>query len=401
MTIPYARPYWTEEEVDAVAETVRSGWWTSGKRVQQFEDGLRAATGAEEVVSVSSGTTALEALLTLVKRPGARSLFITSSLNFAGGPAAARHAGYDTAFTDIDPRSLNMSASSLRALLERTRGTYDQVLVMPVHFAGIPAGMDALAAVCAAYGAELAEDACHALGGRYSENGPLIGSHPASLGAVFSFHPNKPVAAAEGGAVSVRDPELAARLRLYRNHNMDRSAAAWERSGGSGETPDPWFYAVEEPGRNLRLSELHAAIGHVQLNRLPESLERRRTLARRYQEAFASTDGLVYLPAVDHGLSGWHLFPVSFDLQALGLDRRAVFGYFAERGITLQVHYIPLHLQPAFRAHLSAPAGFPHLDTVAQGMVSLPLFHGLTDDEHRHVVDTVLGLLATSAGRRP
>jgi dTDP-4-amino-4,6-dideoxygalactose transaminase len=391
--IPYSRPYWTEAEVEAVSDVIRSGWWTAGAEVQRLENVLARVLGAVDVVCMSSGTAAIQALLSDLKRPG-RSLFVSSALNFIAGPACAMHCGFEVALTDIDIDDLNMSPSSLEGLLTRTGGDFDQIVVMPVHFAGSPVRMDEIVDLVRSHDGEVIEDASHAIIARYDQESGVVGSHPESIGATFSFHPNKPVASGEGGAVAICDPELGQRLRSFRNHNMLHSgftsAAAYDTDG----TANPWFYEIVKPGTNFRLSELHAALALVQLERLKESLSFRRRLANRYRESLSAHSGLLYVPAEAAETSALHLFPVSFDLRRLGRSKRQIFDWYHRHEIGVQVHYSPLYEQPVVAGMpLVTDAAFPVLDDLSPGMLSLPLFMGLSDAEQDHVITTTLALL--------
>lgn len=398
-TIPYSRPFWGDEEAAALEAVLRSGTWTNGPAVQAFEAALRATLGVEDVLCVANGTLALHAVLYALRRrsPGP-ALYVTSSLNFAGGAAAARLLGYDVALTDVDAATLNMAPASLEAALARTRAGYRLAVVNPVHFAGVLADTGRLAETARAHDAEIFEDACHALVG--PTDGRPGACHPDGLGAVFSFHPTKNVAAGEGGAIASNDGALLRHLRLHCNHAMAKAdfvepRQAFDRHGAS----NPWYYEIREPGTNFRLSEFHAAVGACQLSRLPESSARRAALAARYREAFSDLAPLRLFPADASTPSALHLFPVSFDLESLGRTKAQVFSFFRERGIVPQVHYTPLHRQPAFagRPHVRG-AEFPALDGVEPGLLSLPMFFGLSDADHGRVVDAVLELCG--AGRR-
>ncbi|MFE2205060.1 DegT/DnrJ/EryC1/StrS family aminotransferase [Streptomyces rubiginosohelvolus] len=392
-TLPYARPHWGDEEVMALTEVVHSGTWTSGDRVRAFEEALAAQVGADQVVCVSNGTAALHAVLHLTRLTSGSALLVTPALNFLAGPAAARQSGYDVAFTDIDPQTLNMDVESLAEVMSTHAGEYDHIVVMPVHFAGLPADIDGIVSVAHAYGATVVEDACHAPAARYGPVGPPVGGHPDTLAAVFSFHPTKPVATGEGGAIACSDPAFAERLRRHRNHNMRKQDLDPARANDTDGLPKQWYYQVDEPGQNLRMSEFHAAVGLVQLSRLPASLAHRARLAARYRAAFQEHPLLRYVPADDGGISGLHLFPVSFDLAGLGMTKRAVFDHYLRRGIAPQVHYTPLTEQPAFIGALAPAAGFPGLDLVSPGLLSLPLFHGMTDGEQDRVLHATSDLL--------
>jgi dTDP-4-amino-4,6-dideoxygalactose transaminase len=385
--IPYPKPFADEREVAAVADVIRSGCWTNGPVVRRFESALRGVLGVEQVVCMANGTLALHALLrALLPTQGGAALYVTSSLNFVAGAAAAMQLGYDVALTDVDPATLNMCPTSLAATLARCARRYRKIVVNPVHFAGVLADTAGLADVARRYDAVLFEDACHALVG--PTNGRPGACHPDSLAAVFSFHPTKNVAAGEGGAIASNDVGLMTRLAEFGNHNMSRKAFVNGRDAYDSEGAlNPWYYEVREPGSNFRLSELHAALGMCQLERLPYSKERREVLARAYREAFDGLPGLQLFPRDASRASALHLFPVSFDLARLGCSKAQIFRFFAQRGIHPQVHYTPLHRQPAFSGLAIALGGtFEALEQLSPGLLSLPMYVGLTDSEQARVI---------------
>jgi dTDP-4-amino-4,6-dideoxygalactose transaminase len=386
--VPNARPSVHGGELAALSRVLESGWWTGGSEVTGLEDDLRALTGAREAVVLSSGTAAVHALLECLG-VGPGTLVVTSSLNFAAVASGARRLGAAVGLTDVREGLLNMDPASLDELLEAHVRDWDRVVVAPVHYAGRAADMRALCEVAQAHGADVVEDAAHVMGSRYAPDGPVVGSWPRSRGAAFSFHPNKPVAAGEGGAVLCEDPELARRLRRLRNHNMVRTAADLEPEDGPAgllERGDPWYYEVRRAGVNLRLSDLLAAVARVQLSGQEATREARRRLARRYDEGVAGLPWARALPLEDGDVSSHHLYPVVLDLVSLGLTRRQVFDAAREQGIGLQVHYVPLHRQPFLADAASPPSGFPVLDRLSEGLLSLPLHADLTAAEQDRVV---------------
>jgi dTDP-4-amino-4,6-dideoxygalactose transaminase len=392
--IPYARPFWTSKESDALREVVESGWWTMGPRIQQLEEGLRQRMGAKGVICVANGTVAMLAIFHLLRPESGRVLYVTSALNFLAGPACASMEGFDVAFTDVDPDTLNMDPRSLAQVLQAHAGGYTSIIVNPVHFAGVPVEMGAINDVASRYGAMLVEDSCHALLAE-APGGWVAGNHPASRASVFSFHPTKNLATGEGGAIVSNDEALLRRLRLFCSHNMQRSnfsqkQLAYDERG----VQNPWFYEVQAPGLNLRMSEFHAALGLCQLDRLDASMVRRQELAKNYREALRNLDGLTLHPRGAEHVSALHLFPVELDLARLGRSKAAVFEFFEARGIRLQVHYTPLHWQPAFSSlPLVRGKTFPALERVSAGLVSLPMFYGLTDAEQLRVISAFQELL--------
>lgn len=396
--IPYSKPFWTGEEVAAVTDVIQSGWWTTGPKVQQFENALASKLGASGAVCVSNGTMALWAVLHLLKPPSSRPLYVTSALNFVAGPACANMLGYEVAFADIHPDTLNLDPRSLEQVLLKIRPHHSEIIINPVHFSGIPVDMDRIASIASQYGALLVEDSCHALHSTFPD-GRKTGNHAASKAGVFSFHPTKNLATGEGGAIVSDDDQWLQRVRLYCNHNMRRSnfmrpELAYDHRGEQNS----WYYEVQEPGLNLRMSELSAVLGLCQLKRLDASLARRAELAQQYRDAMVDLEEVIIYPMDQHVSTALHLFVVGLDLVRLGRSRAEVFDFFFHRGIQLQVHYTPLHWQPAF-AGLPFVRGsrFPHVDRIAPTLVSLPLYYGLTDEEQNRVVAALRQLCGRSA----
>jgi dTDP-4-amino-4,6-dideoxygalactose transaminase len=391
--LPYARPHWDAEEAAALMTTLESGFWTNGGQVLRFEEELGRLTGAP-TVTVSSGTSAVFALLHALGRSvSGPKLLVSPALNFAAAPASAKLLGWDVALCDVIADDLTVCPASLAELLDRVHLDYARIVVLPVHYAGHSADMAALSALCERYGADLVEDACHAIGGTYDGTLP-VGSWPTSVAAYFSFHPTKPVAAGEGGAVSTTDPALLRELRALRNHNMSPVDAH------TGDH-DPWPYSIPAPGLNLRLSEFNAAVGAVQAGRAEESRLERARLAARYHERL---DGLPFVRAVPgqrRAGSAHHLFPVVFDVEGLGMSKKDLLDTFFSRRIRCQVHYTPLHRLPAFaEVGPRLTTSFTTVDTAFPGLVSLPLWRGMTDDDCDRVADAVAGIVHGSTHAR-
>lgn len=382
--LPYARPYWDDDDSQALLAALQSGMWTGGAAVAEFEQALTGLTGAP-TVAVSSGTAAVFALLSVYPRRGTGSrLLVSPALNFAAGPASAQLLGWDVALCDVREDDLTMCPRRLAELLTGLAGQYQQIVVLAVHYAGHTCDMAALSEVCRAHGADLIEDACHAIGGRYLDGTP-VGSWPGSRAAFFSFHPTKPLATAEGGAVSSTDRELLTAIASFRNHNMAPAPA-------SDDDLAPRPYQIGRPGLNLRLSDLHAAVGLAQARRLPESQRLRADLAARYHARLAGRDWLRIVPAERRDGSAHHLFPVVFDLAALGLAKRQLLEAFHGKGIRVQVHYTPLHRLEAFRVPDRLRSSLAVTDSAFPGLVTLPLWRGMTESDQDRVIELVAEL---------
>ncbi|BBZ15284.1 DegT/DnrJ/EryC1/StrS family aminotransferase [Mycobacterium branderi] len=384
--LPYAKPYWDGEEAQALRSVLDSGMWTNGSQVAEFERLLSEITAAP-VISLSSGTTAIFALLHAlgVNSAGPR-LLVTPTLNFAAAAAAARLLGWDVGLCDVRREDLNICPESLATLLESVDGRYAHIVVVPVHYAGNPVDVESLAEVCARHGADLVEDACHAIGAGYGDGTP-VGSSRASRAAYFSFHPVKPIGAGEGGAVATHDEALRDRLRAFRNHAMTPVAP-------SDDDLAPWPYDIDTPGANFRLSEFHAALGVVQARRLETARQARAVQAQRYRAAFEGLPALRTLATIGRARSAHHLFPVVFDLDELGMAKRDVIAFLRAAGIGCQVHYTPLHRLGAFRRSLAPPTGFAVMDAMYPGLLSLPLWYGMSELDQDRVIAAVKELVS-------
>ncbi|MBI3273128.1 MAG: DegT/DnrJ/EryC1/StrS family aminotransferase [Planctomycetes bacterium] len=371
LRIPVAKPFFSDEEARATAEVLRSGWVTQGPRVAEFERLFAAAVGAPHAVAVTSCTTALHlALLHLGIGPGDEVL--VPSLSFIATANVVRHCGATPVFVDVDPRTLNLDPRRLEpALSPRVRA------VLPVHQLGMPFDVETLAGFARAHGLAVLEDAACAIGSRL--NGRPVGS----LGdlACFSFHPRKVLTTGEGGMIVTRDAVAAERFRRLRHHGMSTSdLARHEAAGVVVET-------YEEAGYNYRMTDLQAAVGIVQLGRLPEILALRRALARRYDEAFARLPG-VSTPYVPPGWEPNYQTYVLRIAPGARLGRDAFMARMAESGIATRRGLMASHREPCYR-DLPPRVPLPETERAADETVVLPLYPSMTDEEREWVVTRV------------
>jgi UDP-4-amino-4,6-dideoxy-N-acetyl-beta-L-altrosamine transaminase len=383
--IPYARQSISEADIAAVAEVLRSDWLTQGPAIARFEDGMAGYCGARHAVAVSNGTAALHlACLALELGPG--DLLWTSPNTFVASANCARYCGADVDFVDIDPASYNLSVPVLEEKLARARsaGRLPKVLVA-VHYGGRSCDMQAIGRLAAHYGFRVVEDASHAVGAEH--RGAKVGACAHSDIAVFSFHPVKVLTTAEGGMLMTNNDALAKKLRLLRTHGITRDAAEME-----GAPEGPWVYQQAALGYNYRMTDVQAALGSSQLARLAEFLARRRALARRYAAALGGLP--LATPREDpHGGSAWHLYAIQLDTEAAGVSRRQVFERMRAAGVLVNVHYIPVHLQPYYRALGFTPGAFPASERFYERALSLPLYFDLTDAEQDRVCAALRGSL--------
>jgi UDP-4-amino-4,6-dideoxy-N-acetyl-beta-L-altrosamine transaminase len=379
MRLPYSRQYVGDEEARAVAAAVRAALLTGGPTLARFEQELAERVGARHAVAVSSGTAALHtAYRALGVGEGDRVL--TSPITFVATANAAVYCGATPAFADVDARG----SLDPEAVARAVTASPPPRVVVPVHYAGHPAPVAAIAA--AAPRALIVEDACHALGAT-DEHGTRIGACAHAAMAVFSFHPVKAITTGEGGAVATNDASLAARCRRLRDHGLERTPASAD---------GPWAYALDEIGFNYRLTDLQAALGLVQLGRLESFVARRRALAATYDSALAALPAVVPVGPAPGTHSAHHLYPVRVPANA----RRRVFEALRARGIGVQVHYIPVHLQPYYRRRLGTrPGDLPRAEAFYAEILSLPCFPGMEDGDVA-LVGAALGEALGKQGRR-
>lgn len=388
-TIPYGRQDIVDEDVAAVVEVLRSDWLTQGPKIEEFERAVASACGAAQAISVSSGTAALHlACLALDVGPG--DLVWTTPNTFVASANCARYCGADVDFVDIDERTYNISAAALRAKLREAaqRGRLPKVVVA-VAFSGQPADMAEIAELAGEYGFAVIEDASHALGAEY--RGHKVGDGAYADLTVFSFHPVKLVTTAEGGMVVTNRNTLGERLRRLRTHGITRTAADLEASGEGG-----WYYEQLELGYNYRMTDLQAALGTSQMARLEGFLERRRYLAARYDRLLREFPLITPWQAPER-LSAWHLYVVQLDPARTPLTRREVFDAMRARGILVNVHYIPVHLQPYYRRLGFRAGAYPVAEAYYEHALSLPLYFGLTDEDQERVISTLAEVLRLGA----
>lgn len=388
--IPYGRQEITEADLAAVQAVLQSDWLTQGPAVPAFEAAVARRVGAAHAVAVNSATSALHlACLALDLGPGDR--LWTSPITFVASANCARYCGAEVDFVDIDPHTRNLCPQALAEKLRIAEGQGRlPKIVVAVHFGGLACDMPALKALAGRYGFRLIEDASHAIGA--SVAGVPVGAGQASDITVFSFHPVKIITTGEGGMALTNQPELARRMACLRSHGITREAVEMEaafRSEGDG----PWYYQQIELGFNYRMTDLQAALGLSQLDRLDDYIARREQLAAAYDQALATLP--LVLPARLPGYqSAWHLYLVALS-DAAGCDRLNLFNALREAGIGVNVHYIPVHLQPYYRRLGFAPGQYPQAENYYSRALTLPLYPTLGSDDQMQVVSALNAELAT------
>ena len=386
MMIPYGRQDIQDCDVDAVLAVLNSDFLTQGPVVPKFEKGVRKICGVQHAVAVNSATSALHiALMALDVGPG--DIVWTSPNTFVASSNAALYCGANVDFVDIDPVTYNMSIPTLQKKLQYAEelGILPKV-VIPVHLTGQPCDMQAINILAQRYGFKVVEDASHAIGGRYL--GEPIGNCAYSDITVFSFHPVKIVTTAEGGMALTNQDDLATRMDLYRSHGITRDPALMTR-----DPEGSFYYEQITLGYNYRLTDLQAALGVSQLKRLQHYIDRRHEIASRYMCELSNLP--VILPKqADFSHSAYHLFVIRLDLDKIRpLSHGDVFQALRDRGILVNLHYIPVHTQPYYQKMGFEWGDFPNAESYYQSAISIPMFPTLDYEAQTKVISVLHEIL--------
>ncbi len=381
--LPFARADLDGSELAQIAEALESGWLTTGPKTHAFEAAFAAAVGARHAVAVNSATAAMHlALEAIGLRPGDE--VITTPYTFAATAEVVRYFDARPVFVDVDPATLNLDPAGLAAALTpRTRA------ILPVHIAGLPADLDAIAAVAAAAGVPVIEDAAHAFPTRY--RGRMVGS--LSAFTCFSFYATKTIATGEGGMICTDSDTWAERCRIMALHGISKDA--WKRYTAEGS----WYYEIVAPGYKYNLTDIAAGMGLAQLAKAERMWARRAAIAARYTAAFAAEPALQVpagpAPGDQHA---WHLYMLRLNGESLRCDRAAFVEALKARNIGASVHFIPLHIHPYYRdLYGYRPSDYPVAYAEYQREISLPIYSAMTDADVADVIAAVQEITTTHA----
>lgn len=399
--LPYGRQNVTEEDIAAVVAVLRSDWLTCGPEVAIFENKVREYLGVKHAIAVSNGTAALHlCALALGIKPG--DVGLTTPLTFLASANCIAYCGGRPDFVDVDSTTYCLSVEALEAYLQKNS---PPAVVVPVDFAGVPAELPAIWRLARQYGFRVIEDAAHSLGSFYESDGVWhkCGCCAHSDLAILSFHPVKTVTAGEGGMVLTNDDGLAARVRMYASHGMEREPARFwpwpidNRTGEQGAVEDyaptdekaPWLYQQQVLGFNYRVTDIQCALGASQFGRLDETVRRRYAIFDAYNRRFAEDEGLILPPCPAGTRPAYHLYVLRFRGSA-GRQRVRICAELRAKGIFAQVHYIPVYFQPWYReAYGYSPGKCPVSEAIYSNCLSIPLFPTMTEDDIQMVVETV------------
>ncbi|MEZ9514955.1 UDP-4-amino-4,6-dideoxy-N-acetyl-beta-L-altrosamine transaminase [Vibrio splendidus] len=383
--IPYGKQDISQQDIDSVVDVLKSDFLTQGPQVPAFEKALTEHTGAQYALAVNSATSALH-IACLALGLGKGDWLWTSPITFVASANCGLYCGAKVDFVDIDPDTYNMCPKRLEEKLIKAKaeGRLPKIVV-PVHLCGQPCDMESIAKLAKEYGFKVIEDASHAIGGRYQDQ--PIGNCEYSDITVFSFHPVKIVTTAEGGAALTNSKKLADKMTLLRSHGITRDPELMR-----GESHGGWYYQQIDLGFNYRMTELQAALGVSQMNRLNEFVSARHELAQGYYTKLENLP--IVLPyQLPDTYSGLHLFVIRLKLDDISLSHQQVFDALRERGIGVNLHYIPVHTQPYYQDLGFTEGEFPESEQYYREAISLPMFHGMTEAQQNTVVDVLTAIL--------
>lgn len=370
--IPYGKQTIEQDDIQAVVDVLKSDFLTTGPKIAEFEQTVADYVGAKYAVAISNGTSALHAACFAAGiEPGDE--VITTPLTFAASANCVLYCGGTPVFADVDPKTYNIDPEDIqRKITDRTKA------IIAVHLAGQPCDMDAIHSIAREHGLIVIEDGAHALGSVYK--GKKVGSM--SDMTTFSFHPVKPITTGEGGMIVTDNEDFYKKMILFRSHGITRDDSMMTRNDG------PWFYQQFNLGYNYRITDIQCALGCSQMKKLDRFLARRKEIVARYNEAFADCDNITTPYQLSDTESGWHLYIV----QVKKCDRRQVFENMREKGIGVNVHYIPVYMHPYYQEHGYENVHCANAEEIYSHIISLPLYPGLTSEQQDYVIDTLKSL---------
>lgn len=376
MNIPYGKQYISQEDIDAVVTTLQSDYLTQGPKVQEFEEKFAQYIGSKYAVAVANGTAALH-LCALALNVDENTNVITTPITFSASANCIKYCGGNVFFADIDANTFLIDIEKIKALINsKPKGFFKGIV--PVDFAGNAVNLEAIKAIATEYNLWIIEDACHAPGGYFIDSKNTkqnCGNSVFADLAIFSFHPVKHIACGEGGMITTNDEALYNRLLKLRTHGITKNPALMHENHGG------WYMEMQELGYNYRIPDMLCALGISQLQRANDGLQRRKEIAKVYDDAFANNNNII-LPKYDEG-HAFHLYVIQIE------DRLGLYNYLRENKIYAQVHYIPVHTMPYYKSLGFKQGDYPIAESYYSKCLSLPMYPTLTKEEQQYVIDCI------------
>ena len=389
--IPYGKQNITDDDIQAVIETLKSDYLTQGPKIAEFEDAFANYVGSKYAVAVANGTAALHlCVLALDVKSGDK--VITTPITFAASANCIRYAGGEVVFGDINPDTYLLDLKSVRDLLEKSpKGTYKGII--PVDFAGRAVNMEEFRNLAKEFDLWIIEDSCHSPGGYFTDSNSekqTCGNGKFADLAIFSFHPVKHIASGEGGMITTNDEDLYNRLLKLRTHGITKDEASYNNSiefAGGKESYPSWYMEMQELGYNYRLTDFQAALGLSQLKRADEGIIRRREIAKKYHQAFTN---FKFIKGQSGEIDGhaYHLYIIEVE------NRLGLYSFLRENKIYAQIHYIPCHLMPYYRNFGWKEGDLPYSEEYYKACISLPMFPTLKNNEVNYIIDKIIDFYA-------
>ncbi len=378
-SIPYGKQNITQEDIDAVVETLHADFLTQGPKIDEFETKFADYVGSEYAIAVSNGTAALH-LCAVALNVNEKSKVITTPITFAASANCIKYCGGEVVFVDIDPKTALIDLKKLEELLKSNpKGTFDGII--PVDFMGLPVDLEKLKKLTDKYGLWIIEDACHAPGGYFidSKNKKQnCGNGNYADLAIFSFHPVKHIASGEGGMITTNDKDLYDKLIKLRTHGITKNPELLQQNHGG------WYYEMQELGYNYRIPDILAALGISQLSRANQMMQKRQEIANRYDEAFRNTKICFFQYPKDSIFHAYHLYVIQVE------NRKKLYDFLRENNIFVQVHYIPVHTMPYYKSLGYKNGDFPNAESYYDSCLSLPMYPTLTEEEQNFVIEKII-----------
>lgn len=380
--IYYGKQNINEEDIKAVENVLCSDFLTQGPAIEKFEKKVADYCGAKYAVAVTNATSALHIGCKAVNL-GEGDFLWTSPVTFVASANCGRYCGAGVDFVDIDDNTYNMSVEILEDKLKKS--AHLPKVVIPVHLAGQSCDMEKIYALSRRFNFTVIEDASHAVGADYKNS--KVGSCKFSDMAVFSFHPVKIITTGEGGMILTNNKNLYEKLKLYRSHGITRNPALMTH-----EPDGAWYYQQIDLGFNYRMTDIQAALGYSQMNRLEDFVARRRYLANRYNEKLKALPLKIPYQSADTN-SSWHIYVVRLDFNQVKKSKVQIFAEMREKGVTLNLHYIPVHTQPYYEKLGHKPEDCPNAIKYYEEAFTLPLYYSLTDEQQDYIVNSLAEVL--------